>query len=105
MTINPETFKLPRKIQFLLDLVAYDHKTESSFSDFERYLGYNKPQPDLRELLDFLEKQRILIYIRTNLGIKMYKLEYKKLLEMIENSDFFESFTQYVKNTRDVYII
>ena len=105
MTINPDTFKLPRKMQFLLDLITYDDKAEASFSDFERYLGYNKPQPDLRELLDFLEKQKILIYIRTNLGIKMYRLEYKRLLEMIDGSDFFESFTQYVKNTRDVYII
>lgn len=105
MTINPDTFKLPRRIQFLLDLITFDYNKEASVSDFERYLGYNTPQPDLREILNFLEKQNVLIYTRTDLGVKMYKLNYKALLEMIEGLDFFDSFYTYIKNTRDVYII
>jgi hypothetical protein len=40
--------KFPRKIDFLLELSNINTKVPRNISEFERIVGYKKPQPDFR---------------------------------------------------------
>ena len=91
------SFATPRKIKFLIELSFYDDKLVSTISDFERYLGFNTPQPDLRRLINYLIKEKILLQHDILYGRTRYKIDIKKLIALIDNllitQDFYKYFS------------
>lgn len=87
---------LTRKLSFLLKLTFLDnYKKAKCFSEIERDLGFNSPQPDLRELLKFLEKKEVLILQDVVFGVKTYKIILRKLIDLIDDLKSTEEFYKY----------
>lgn len=90
--------QLPRRLFFLIKLSYFKGKS-ASISDYERYLGYHSPQPDVRETLQFLIEKEILIYYGKLLWVKQYKLNIKKLRDFLDElpaiNELYEYFNEH----------
>ena len=84
--------QMSRRMKFLILLTYYKRNKLSNFSDFERFLGYETPQPDIRQLLDFLIEKEILIFYDKIYNIKRYKLNTKKLYNYIKELESYQMF-------------
>lgn len=97
--------RTPRKLKIIYDLAVMENKKILCFSDFERYLGYNTPQPDIREILKFLEDNSILNLVEIMRGVKLYKLNIKKLRSFLEDLDVYQMNLEYIRKTKPFHVI
>lgn len=84
-----KTFFLPRKVEFLLRLSLLKEKT-ISITDFEKMLGFKNPQPDVRLVFKLLIDEGIITYSDTIYNIDLYKIDFKKLVDYIDELRFME---------------
>lgn len=106
---NDINLNISKKIDFLLQLSYFNKKFKGdgicSFSDYERYLGFNPSsfgRKDLRDLLKFLVKQDILLYYDSVAGVKRYKLHIKKLDKFLQKQDVFRKFYKYFDTKKTI---
>lgn len=98
-----EKLKIPMRLWHLLRIGQLSSRKEYSFSDVERSLGYNKPRIDVREVLEFLKNQELIILINDTFP-KRYKIRSKPILGWLrENTDSFEWTGQLIELTKTVY--
>lgn len=82
-------FVLPRKIEFLFRLSLMKDKVVS-VADFEKFLGFKNPQPDVRLVFKILFDEDILTYHSTMNNVVLYEINFKKLRDYIDDLTFME---------------
>jgi len=96
---NKTLIPISRKQEIIFYLLLSDKKNEFTFSDLEKALNLNNPQPDLRQFLKELVEEEILIFSSKLInGYNLYKVNFKKLKSLFESSELGGYFKQYFWN-------
>jgi len=102
--VESNTFRLPRKLFFLLELKKIKKNEVFNIAEIERLFGFEKTQPDLRDLLTYLINQNILKLHSTIRSVNYYKLNVSKYKDFVSDCSFFEECEEFI-HYRDLLVL
>ncbi len=94
-------FSFNRKQKIIIGLIEFSKvkdKDEFTFSDFERYLGYKNPQPDLRELLKLFIGSVLEYHSNGRHGYPLYIFNKKEVINLedsLEKTEYYSKFKKF----------
>jgi len=84
-----------KRLSILMQL-SYMKKFEGTMYELEKELGYTAGHPETRQIFKFLRELNILYPSAKIYGHVVYKIDIKKLCELIESQDFIKKVSYYL---------
>lgn len=94
-----KTLSMSKGQKFIYSLINYDGKQPFFMADLERYGGWNKPQPDIRKIINSLIDMGILISFEKIEKDYNFKLNKRLLKKLIRNCDNFILNGKFIEST------